>query len=208
MLRQFKIASRFLLRHKQYSFVNTLGLTLSLAAVLVIALYLYDELSFDKSHSHADRIYRVIENQLDENGEVADLAGVAFRTTNIQTEIPAIEKIIKLTSFGRTMVSTDENQNKFYEQYTFTDQSFFDVFDFDFVIGSRSGALDEPYTVVLTESTAKRIFGTNDVVGKVIQTDRDDEPYTITGVLEDFPSNSHLSFNMLFSFASHFNADW
>jgi putative ABC transport system permease protein len=95
----------------------------------------------------------------------------------------------------------------FYEQLNFVDQSFFGIFDFKVLSGNSDQFLTEPYTAVITKSTAIKIFGTADAVGRVFDAESD-QPYTVTGVLEDFPSNSHLDMNILFSIGSVQSDEW
>ena len=109
---------------------------------------------------------------------------------------------------GRANFFSDENENKIYEDFTVSEQSFLDIFDFTVLHGSRENALAEANAIVLTRSSAERLFGTVDVVNKFIRTDRFDQPLKITAVLDDFPPNSHLSFNLLVSLKSFAGADW
>ncbi len=202
MFKHLTIAYRFLFKNREYSVINIGGLSLSLVAVFLIALYLFDELNFDKMHTNADRIYRVIEHQTNEQGEESDLAGVAFRASTVEDDIAAVEIATPITHFGRANISNDENADLYYEELYYGEQDFFKIFDFKLVHGARDQLLTKPFTAVFTRSTAIKIFGTADVVGKVFHSDRDDLPFTISGVIEDFPSSSHLSFNILFSMES------
>ncbi|GHN00990.1 ABC transporter permease [Cytophagales bacterium WSM2-2] len=208
MLKHFIIASRFLFNHREYSLINIGGLAVSLVAVFFISLYLFDELSFDRNHANADRIYRVIEHQKNNKGEETDMAGVAFLTAQIRNDIPAVGQTVKMTVLGRANISNSENANVFYEDMNFADQGLLNIFDFPLIEGQRENALSKPYTVLLTKSSAIRIFGTEKAVGKVLLSDRSNQPYTITGVLEDFPSNSHLQMNIIFSMASNASQEW
>ena len=202
MFKHLTIAFRFLFKNREYALINIGGLCLSLVAVFLITLYLVDELNFDRMHTKKDRIYRVIEHQPSEQGEESDLAGVAFRASTVEDEIAAIEVATPITHFGRANISNDENSDLFYEELYYGQQDFFKVFDFKVVYGNRDQLLTKPFTAVFTRSTAIKIFGTADVVGKNFHSDRDDQPFTISGVIEDFPSSSHLSLNILFSMES------
>ena len=203
-----RIATRFLLKHKEYTLINIVGLSLSLVCVLFIGLYCYDELSFDRFHSKADRLYRVIENETASDGTTAMLADVGFRLGTLNEELPAIGKGCRIITFGRANFSTAENDTKIYEPFTVSEQGFLDLFDFKILYGSPERALSEPHTAIITRSTAIRLFGRADVVNKVIHNDRDQQPFTITAVLEDLPANSHLQVNMVFSLESFANEKW
>jgi putative ABC transport system permease protein len=199
IIKNFRIASRFLLKHKEYTAINILGLTLSLVCVLFIGLYIYDELSFDRFHSKGDRIYRVIEHATSREGTATKSAYVAYRISTLGDQLPSIEQTASIRTFGRVNVYTEDSETKGHEDFTVTNQGFFDLFDFKFIHGPREHALSEAYTVVLTKSMAERLFGITDVVNRLIRVDRDDQPYRVSAVIEDFPSNSHLQANMLFS---------
>ncbi len=207
MFKHLTIAFRFLFKNREYSLINIGGLALSLVAVFLIAVYLFDELSFDKMHSKADRIYRVIEHETSEQGEESDLAGISMRTTTVQDEIPDVEAITFVLNVGRINVTNEENSNMFYEQINFVNQDFFTIFDFNVLYGNKNQFLTEPYTAVLTRSTAIKIFGSEAVVGKVFHAESD-QPFTVSGVIEDFPSNSHIDMNILFSSESVKSAEW
>lgn len=208
LLRNIRIASRFLLKHRQYTGINLFGFTLSLTCVLFIGLYVHDELSFDRFHSKAFRIYRVTETETSAEGVTTQMASVPFQVATLKEQLPAIESATRLSSFGRLIITNPENQNQSLEVFTAGDQSFFDVFDFKVLHGTSEGALRESHTLVLTRSTAKRLFGRTDVVGKLIDVEEDKQSYRVTAVLEDFPSNSHLNFNVIFSFESVVGMDW
>ena len=206
-IKNIRIAARFLSKHKEYSVVNILGLTLSFISVLFIGLYIFDELSFESMHSRADRIYRVIEHE-SSDGKIARLGEVPFRIATLSEELPDIENGVRIVGIGRANFLSDENENKIYEDFTLTEQSFLDIFDFTVLHGSRENALAEANAIVVTKSSAERLFGTADVVNKFIRTDRFEQPLKITAVLDDFPPNSHLSFNLLISLKSFAGADW
>jgi putative ABC transport system permease protein len=206
-IKNTRIAARFLSKHKEYSAVNILGLTLSFISALFIGLYIFDELSFESMHRRADRIYRVIERE-STDGKVAILGDVPFRIAGLGEELPSIEEGARIFGIGRANFFSDENENKIYRDFTVSEQSFLDVFDFKVLYGSRENALAEANAIVLTKSSAEQLFGTADVVNKYIRTDRAGQPFKITAVLDDFPPNSHLSFNLLVSLKSFAGADW
>ncbi|RYU97572.1 ABC transporter permease [Emticicia agri] len=199
----FKIAWRNLMRHKVFSFINIFGLTVGLTSFLLIALYIFDELTFDSFHSQAANIYRVVNKKVSAEGKEAKVASVAYQISETgKTTFPEIKKIARYTGAGRTNVGTLENTNVFYEDLSFASNEFLEIFDFDLIAGDRKTALTAPYSVVLTEESAMKYFNTANVIGKAIKVDRDSIPYTITAILKDIPVNSHISFNLLFSESS------
>jgi putative ABC transport system permease protein len=194
-----KIALRNLLNHKAYSFINLFGLTTGLVCFLLIALYLFDELTFDAFHKDADRIYRVIEHKTSAAGKESNLAEVASNiSVASKSNLPEVEYATRATELGRAKITTTENNQAFYEHYYIADASFFKVFDFPVVQGNPQSALSTPYSVVITEPTAIKLFGHTNVTGKQVRNERDPNPYTVTAVIK-IPTNSHLQFNLLFS---------
>jgi putative ABC transport system permease protein len=213
----FKIAWRNLVKNKVFSFINIFGLTVGLTSFLLIALYIFDELTFDAFHKNADNIYRVIEHKITPEGKEIKNAGAGYQVSEkAKANFPEIKDVVRLVAFGRTNISTLENTNVFYEMYTMGNPGFLTTFDFKLLQGDRNTALSKPYSVIVTEETAKKLFNTTAVLGKVIKGAYDSTLYTITGVLKNFPVNSHVSFNLLFSessitndnFKKFINSDW
>ncbi|MGZ5133969.1 MAG: ABC transporter permease [Flavitalea sp.] len=213
----FKIAWRNLMKNKIYSFINIFGLTIGLTSFLLVALYVFDELTFDRFHKNADNIYRLIESKTTPEGKETRTAGVAYQLgEKAKLELPGIYNAARITPLGRANVSTVENANVFYEDFYIANPGFLTTFDFTLLQGDRNTALTAPHSAIVTEETAKKLFGTANVIGKTINVDRDSVPCTITGVLKNFPVNSHLSFNLCFSeatmantgFQAFVNTDW
>ena len=199
----FKIVLRNLWRNKTYSFINVFGLTLGLACFLLIALYIFDELTYDSFHKNANNIYRVVETKVSPQGKESKAAAVAYKISEqAPVMIPEVKKAGVFSTLGRANVSDPTSANTFYETFTIANPDFLNVFDFKLREGNRATALTAPGSVLLTEETAKKIYGVSPVVGKTLRTDRDSLLYTVTGILENFPSNSHVSFNIIFSASS------
>jgi putative ABC transport system permease protein len=213
----FKSAWRNLMKNKVFSFINIFGLTIGLTTFLLIALYIFDELTFDAFHKNADNIYRVIENKVTPEGKEIKSAGAGYQVSEKgKVDLPEIKDAARLVTFGRVNVATSENANVFYEDYTISNPGFLTTFDFNLLQGDRNTALTEPHSVIVTEETAKKLFNTTAVLGKAIQVNKDSTLYKITAVLKNFPVNSHLTFNLLFSessitgddFKKFINSDW
>ena len=199
----FRIAWRNLMKNKVFSFINIIGLTIGITSFLLIALYVFDELTFDRFHKNADNIYRIVEDRTTPEGKEANIAGVAYQVSErSKSDFPEIKDVVRLAVFGRTNVSTTENANVFYESFWTANPGFLTAFDFTLLQGNCNTALTAPHTVIVTEETAKKLFGETNVLNKWIKIDRDTVPFKITGVLKNFPANSHLSFNLIFSEAS------
>jgi putative ABC transport system permease protein len=211
-----KIAWRNLMKNKIFSFINIFGLTIGLTSFLLIALYVFDEFTFDGFHKNADNIYRVVEHKINEEGTEAKIAGTAYQVSEKgKIDLPEIDDAARLLTISRTNVSTLENANVFYENYTIGSPGLLTVFDFKLLQGDRHTALNAPHSVIITEETAKKLFSSTDVLGKAIKISADSILFKVTGVLENFPANSHLSFNLLFSevsmgkeFKDFINTDW
>jgi putative ABC transport system permease protein len=174
-----------------------------LTSFLLIALYIFDELTFDSFHSQADNIYRVVNKKVSAEGKETKVASVAYQISETgKSTFPEIRKVARYTGAGRSNVGTMENTNVFYEDLGYASHEFLEVLDFDLIAGNRKTALAAPFSVVLTEASALKYFNSTNVIGKALKVDRDTIPYTITAVLKNIPVNSHISFNLLFSESS------
>ena len=209
----FTTAWRNLRKNKVFSFINILGLTVGLTSFLLIALYIFDELTIDRFHTNADNIYRVVEHNTSAEGKTTKLASTGFQVSaSASKDFPEIKGVARISQFWRPEVRPADNKSKvFHETFIAANPGFLKVFSFPLLYGDRNSALTEPHSIVLSEETAKKFFGAEDVVGKVLFFDNDSVPYKVTGVLKSFPANSSFSFNMLVSESSiqeHFVDDW
>ncbi|HEX6846705.1 MAG TPA: ABC transporter permease, partial [Chitinophagaceae bacterium] len=199
----FKVAFRNLWRNKTYSSINIFGLTLGLVCFLLIALYIFDELTYDRFHTNANNIYRVVETKVSPEGKETKVAAVGYKIAEQSpVSIPEVKKAARFTTFGRTNVSDPASTITFYESYSAANPEFLEVFDFKLIEGNRATALTAPRSVILTEETARKIYGVSSVVGRALKTDTDSLPYVVTGIFENFPANSHIAFNLIFSESS------
>jgi len=193
-------AYRHLLKNSSFSLVNILGLTLGFMCFILIALYIHDELNFDRMHKDADRMFRVIQHEQKEDGEVRHVASVAARIgPESLKQFPEIIEECRLTEFGRITMGNDPT-NRGYERIMVADSNFFQFFDFKLLQGESSTALSKPDGIVISEKLAVRYFSTNDALGKTIWINGND--WSITGVMQNLPANSHLQIDLLFSPAS------
>ena len=198
--------------------VNILGLSVGLASVLIISTYIISELSFDQFHADADRIYRVIEHVKESSGTERDIAKLGGAVApSAQANVAGVESFMRYAQLGGlNMVYKDK---EFEDDFVAVDPNFFSFFDYKLLSGTPEGVFKAPFSVVMSESAAKRYFGDEDPIGKVIKTRvNGDYELTVTGVMEDMPEHSHLNEEILFSFATpdqffddfmeHYNNDW
>ncbi len=194
-----KIALRNLLKHKAFSIVNIVGLSVGLTACMLIALYVQNELSYDNFHKNGDRIVRVVMQY----GEEKELTKTAMTGTKVapafKRTFPEVEAGIRMYADER-VVKVGE---KFFSEkdFYYADSSFFDVFSFKLLVGNPKKALSAPNTVVISEHSAKKYFGNENPIGKSIRIN-DTKDYTITGISADCPKSSQIQFDFLASFIS------
>lgn len=197
----FKTAWRHLFRQPQYTLLNILGLTIGLASSFLILLYLFNELSYDKYHEKADRIYRISSDITEPDDAFKWSVTQTPLASTLKNEFAEVEEYVRFISNGRTQFEID-NINYFDERTYLVDSTLFDIFTFDFIYGDKNTALSKPNSLVLNKTLATQLFGNTDPVGKSIQIDQDETNYQITGVYEDMPENSHLIANALMSASS------
>jgi putative ABC transport system permease protein len=204
MIRSFiRTAFRHLLRKKGYALLNIFGLSIGLACFTLIGLWATDELSYDKFHPKADRIYRVAGTFTNESGQFDQAVTCIPLAPALASDLPEVEDALRIDTNGATVRLNDK---QFVEKDILgVDPSFFNFFSFKLVKGDAATALNEPYNIVLSESMAKKYFGDKDPLGEsltIFQYDPGENgaEYKVTGVIEDCPANSHFHYNFLFSF--------
>lgn len=205
MLRNYlKILLRNFIRNKTFSVINILGLSVGLTCVLLIGLYVVDEFSFDRHHEKLDRIFMVI-TEATFDGQTNRWTGVVNKAaTTIAKEIPEVEKAVRLFphEFGNlAFISTDMMKSS-EKMVMWADPEVFDVLSFTFLKGDPATALVRPNTAVISENTARKYFGTTDVLGKTIKIDNETD-LEITGVFENPPQASRFQHPIIASFNSH-----
>jgi len=194
------VALRNLGRHKVFSIINITGLAVGMTVFMLVARYIHFELSFDRFHEKLDRIARV-EQIIDHNGPKEKLASCPEPLSGVLAEdFPDFEAVSRVISSG-TVTLRLEGSPHFRQEAFFADSPFFRIFSFPWVAGDARTALDSPFSMVLTERAARRIFGDADPLGRVVRLG-DDNDYQVTGVMGDVPENSHLRFDLLISSVS------
>ncbi len=193
------IASRSLRRHKIYSFITISGLALGLAAFLLISVWVLHEISFDRFHANASAIFRVAEKR-----HFPDHVQQNFRTPGPLSEklkelFPEIKDSARVAMTGERVLKYRDKV--FYENTILTvDPAFFTIFSFPFVAGDKNTALDNPDSIVIAESVAQKYFDGDNPIGKTLTLDNRFN-FTVTGLIKDIPSNSHLQFDMAVPFS-------
>jgi putative ABC transport system permease protein len=196
-LNYLKIALRNMRRDKDYSAINILGLVIGMACCILILFFVSDELSYDGYHSRADRIYRMVAFSQSSGEERHYVPLGAPYAVLFDNALPEVKAAVRFYPHGRLLVEYEEK--KFFEErFYFADPSAFDVFTFPILKGNPSTALKSPFSVVLTESTARKYFGDRDPVGKTLMVDNE-HVFRIEAVMQDVPSNSHFHFDFLAS---------
>jgi putative ABC transport system permease protein len=193
-----KMAFRIMMHQKAYSTINIAGLSIGIATSLLILLYIADELSFDRFHKDADRIYRM--------AFAARMQGTDFNTVStpvplaegLRAEVPGVESTVRFVVWRNMSMSLEEK--RFTESnFLVADSNFFDFFSFPLLAGDARTALTGTNRVVLSASAAQRYFGNENPLGKIILMGSEKKALEVTAVAEDAPANSHLQFDMVLS---------
>ncbi len=211
ILHQLKIAFRQIRRQRFFTLLNLTGLAAGSAAFLMIYVYVVDELSYDKFHEKADRIYRV--NMTNIWVESNDIFGSTSpgAAEAIKSDIPEAEEVVRVMQpyygQGQILSVTDAigNLRSFEEWSIFSSEpAFLDVFSFEMVEGNPETALSEPNAMVLTESMANKFFPDRSAFGETVRIglNEDQKSFVVTGILKDLPTNSHFHFDVLLSTSS------
>jgi len=202
MIRNYlRAAFRNLRNSKSHSLINIIGLAVGIACCIAIMLYVKDELSYDRFNEFADRIYRPALHGLINNQEINAPVNPAAMGPALARDLPDVAAYTRIRRFNAPAVKYRDkvfSEDKFY----WVDSTFFDVFTVRFIEGSPRTALAQPNTVVITEAMAKKYFGNDDAMGKILNVDNNRD-YAVTGVVEGFPRNSHFQFDFLGSLCTY-----
>lgn len=191
-LRSFK-------RQRAYIIINILGLSIGIACSLLISLYVINEASFDKYNTKKDRIYRAILNGKIGGQEVTIATSAAIMGPTMLKEFPEVEDFLRMSGRGPTVI--EYNNQTFTEEHMIeVDSSFFNFFSIPVIKGDPKNLLNAPHKAVLSESTAKKIFGNENPIDKAIKIGTDTIRYIISGVMNDVPVKSHFEANIITSF--------
>ena len=198
MLRNyFRIAFRNIVRHKAFAAINIAGLAIGMACSIFILLWVQNELSYDKFHKNADYIYRVTASGSRNSGPMV---------LELKAKIPAIKNFVRFSQPTTTVF--ERGAKRFEEKAVFyADSTLLQVFSFPLINGNSETALARPDAVLITEDMAKKYFGSEDAMGKILKRDNKDN-VVVTGVLKNIPANSHLQFDFIMPLSAIAQSDW
>ncbi len=193
-----KIAFRNILKTKSISLINLLGITIGLVSSLIIFLYVFYETSYDSFHNKKDRIFKIL--SIDEAiGVSSSMVGMTIPALaeTMKKEIPEVEEVVRIIDGGETLIRY-EDRFLYAENYFYTSPSFLNIFDFEIKEGNPKTCLNSPYTAVLTESMAQKIFGEENPIGKTFSADGN-ENIEVTGIIKDSNKSSHINIDVIVS---------
>jgi len=202
----FKVAVRNLIRQKAYALINIFGLAVGIACSILIVLFVIHESSYDSFHEKAGQIHQV--------WVTGRFAASEFQSANTAApsgpvffdEIPEVINYTRVDHSDNVLTRLGD-RTYLEDHFYWADSGFFEIFSFPLIKGDPSRVLDEPRSMVISESTARKYFGEEDPMGKILEVFSDSTDYTITGVMEDIPDNSSLYFGMVVDFQSHWRAN-
>lgn len=205
LLNYLKVAVRNLARHRAYSIINISGLTVGIACCLLIFIYVVDELSYDKFHEKAGRIYRLQYN-IENFNLVMTPPPMADAMRDYFSEIESIGRMFTRNATVEVESETSSPRRFEEERLFFIDSTLFDVFTFNVIEGQTVNLLTEPFTVVINQGVASKYFGNESAIGKTIKLEGRAN-FKVVAVAEDFPSNSHWHFNILLPYHNMFDVE-
>lgn len=199
MLKNYiKTAFRNIKRYKGYSFINIAGLTVGMVCFILIFLWAYDELNYDTFHTHSDRLFRIILKKADDPHDRGIPSTPYILPRILKEEYPEIVEVSRVRTRGYPS-AVRFGDIAFYEQrFFFADPSFFSMFSYEFIAGNPRTALNNPNSVVVTEETARKYFGDENPMGKILHLNNAQD-LEVTGIIEKVPYNSHLQFDFMAS---------
>ncbi len=193
-----KSAYRSIRRHRTYSIINVSGLAIGLVCFILIFIWAADQLSYDRFHTNADRLFRV-ESDVNRSGRwFHSIASPVGLSAALEQEVPEIEFATRCSRFGGIQLRVYD-KSMYENNAVAVDQSITSMFSFNFIFGDLSSAFDSPFSLVLSRRYAERYFGPIDPVGKTVLIEGK-HAFTVTGVFENLPDNSSLRFNVLIPF--------
>ncbi|TBO41313.1 ABC transporter permease [Pedobacter kyonggii] len=197
-----KIALRNLWRNKTSSVINIIGLAIGLASCLLLLLYVNYEWNFDRGFKGADKVYQVMINFQDASGKITSTYGAPGNGVDgaIRKRIPEIDAVARIAGGGNTLIAN--GRTSFKKVGVFADPELLKIFNYEFIAGNPATALDVPNSIVITEQTAKLLFGGVNVLNKSIKY-KNERDLTITGVIKDFPGNTSIKFDYILPWSFH-----
>lgn len=201
---------RNMLTYKAFALINVFGITLGVVCFTIIILFAEFEFSYDRFHQRSGDLYRVVKDFVNIDGvRIPDATTPPALAAALLSDVPEVEAVTRFVPNGGRRNLFQYGDRQFYElELLRIDSSFFQVFDFEFVSGSKGQPFRGVHSMVLTESTARRYFGNEDPIGKTIRTNFNTQTdFEVTAVVKDVPANSHFTFQVLIPFQNLRNAD-
>ncbi|GAB5518689.1 MAG: ABC transporter permease [Rhodothermales bacterium] len=199
----FRIALRHMARQKGYAFINIVGLGVGMAAFVILAMFITNEVRYDQHHPNGDRVFQVQLDAAVMGQDILTASSPSVMAGAFIDEFPEVEDALRLDNMGRVLVGHDDT--RYYEDnFLLADSSVFNFFDIPLLSGDAETALNRPNTIVLSEATAKKYFGDADPVGRILRVDNRTD-YTVTGVyaFDDGDLNAHVNPDLIGSFLSN-----
>ncbi|RAK42049.1 UNVERIFIED_ORG: putative ABC transport system permease protein [Chitinophaga ginsengisegetis] len=194
-----KTAVRNLMKRKLYSAINITGLSAGIACFILLALYLRNEWTYDQFHAHAAELYRIRLDYGEKDQPVTHTALTPGGLAPVMKDFPEVKYISRVYPSATTVAYGDKVMNE--NSFLYADPAFFNMFSFPLIAGNAATVLSGPNMIVLSETMARKYFGTTDIVGKTLKINNRKE-YQVTGVAIDPPANTHLKFDFIASYAS------
>lgn len=197
----FKIAWRNLLKNKGFTAINIIGLSLGIGCFIIISMFVIDELSYDRYNKKVDRIYRINSDIIFGGTEMNMAVSADPMGETLKNDYPEVEQYVRLYASSGSKLIKKGNEFIIEDAVSHADSTLFDVFTLPAIIGDTKTALNEPNTVVLTETSANRYFGSPEAaIGEMLETnDNEKTLYKVTAIIKDIPKNSHFHFDFFFS---------
>jgi putative ABC transport system permease protein len=187
-----KTAIRHIRKHLGYSLLNVLGLTLGISSALFLLIYVSDELSYDRYHKNADRIYRVSSKITETDDQFTWIVAQIPFAPQVVQDYPEVQSYVRFINMPRALYKYGDKENV-EENFYYADSTLFDIFTYKVIKGEVKSAVRDPKKIILTETVAARYFGNDDPIGKTLT--EGNNAYEVTGVIEDVPRNSHFRFD-------------
>jgi putative ABC transport system permease protein len=188
------------MRHKGYTFINIFGLSVGIAASVLILLYSESELSYDKMHSQAENTFLLYKQRITPTGTQDTYDTWAPTLDAMKADYPEIEGGVRVVD---NPLWLQVGEKRFFEQALLTDNSFFSVFDYELISGNREEVFNNPNAIVLSEEAAERLFPGEDPIGKTVEASGLENQYIVSGIIGDVPYNTRLQPNVLVPIQSH-----
>ncbi len=204
MKNYFRFAFRTLWKDRFYAVLNIIGLAIGMAVSIIILLYLQSDLTYDRHHKKHEQVYRLVSNFKTQDGSISVNAATSARELAplLQEDFPEVQAFTRFEGTGTMLVNVPEegSSQPYNEEHLLrTDSTVFEVFTYPLLAGNPATALRQQNSIVLTKKLAEKYFGEQEALGKTLWIGEQKVPYTVSGVMENLPDNSHLKFDALLS---------